>query len=101
MIKVVIADDHKIVLDGLRMLLDQEDNIETVGEAANGLEVIGILDEHQVDVAVLDIEMPKINGIEATKTILEDNFIFVFLVHTHISYVSNKFRVWCMKTFDK
>ncbi|MEM8565575.1 MAG: response regulator transcription factor [Bacteroidota bacterium] len=72
MIRVVVADDHQMVLDGLKLLLDQEENIETVGEASNGFEVIKILAREQVDVVVLDIEMPKLDGIDTAKRINDE-----------------------------
>lgn len=71
MIKIVLADDHQIVLDGLKMLLHEEYNIELVGEAINGKEVINILETRPVDIAVLDVEMPVMNGIEASEIIKE------------------------------
>ncbi len=72
-IKVIIADDHQIVIDGLKSLLAQEENIEVVGEALNGEEVLDILKDLDVDVAILDIEMPLLSGIEVTK-IIKENF---------------------------
>lgn len=71
-IKVVLADDHQIVIDGLKSLLKEEDKIQVVGEALNGEEVLRIIKEVAVDVVVLDIEMPKLSGVEVTKTIKKD-----------------------------
>lgn len=70
-IKVIIADDHEIVIDGLRSLLLQEENIEVVGVATNGEEVLTLLENNDIDIAILDIEMPKLTGIEVTKIIKE------------------------------
>lgn len=73
-IKVLIADDHKIVLDGLRLLLDQEQDIETVGEALDGDEVIDKTNSlEEVDIVILDINMPKKDGIEVTR-IIKDSY---------------------------
>ncbi|HNW50516.1 MAG TPA: response regulator transcription factor [Prolixibacteraceae bacterium] len=69
MIKVVLADDHQIVLDGLKSLLEREKEICPVGEALNGVELLKLLKEKQADVAVVDIDMPLMNGIETTKEI--------------------------------
>lgn len=67
MIKVFIADDHKIMTDGVRSLLMQrEDDIEVVGTAQNGREVIQKLKEKQADILLLDIQMPRMDGIETT-----------------------------------
>ncbi len=71
-IKVIIADDHQIVIDGLKSLLVQEENIEVVGEALNGKDALDILGKEDIDVAILDIEMPLLSGIEATKIIKND-----------------------------
>lgn len=69
MIRVLIADDQKILTDGITAFLEKESDIEVVGEAQNGNEVLQILEKQMVDVAVLDIEMPEMNGIETTKII--------------------------------
>jgi len=70
-IKVLIADDHQIVIDGIRSLLKSNDQIHIVGEALDGQEVLDILKQKTVDIAILDINMPIINGVEATKIIKE------------------------------
>lgn len=67
--KVLIADDHQIIIDGLKSLISSEENIELVGEASNGKEAIDLLNLINVDVVILDINMPVLNGIEAMKRI--------------------------------
>jgi len=62
-IRIVLADDHPIVLDGLRNLIRAEPAFELVGEAASGLSALKIIREQRPDVAVLDISMPELNGI--------------------------------------
>ena len=62
-IRIVLADDHPIVLDGLRNLIRAEPDLELVGEAASGLSALKIIREQRPDVAVLDISMPELNGI--------------------------------------
>jgi DNA-binding NarL/FixJ family response regulator len=62
-IRIVLADDHPIVLDGLRNLIRAEPDFELVGEAASGLSALKIIREQRPDVAVLDISMPELNGI--------------------------------------
>lgn len=57
-IKVIIADDHKIVVDGLVSILKEESDIEVVGTALNGEQVLDLAEKHPIDIAVLDIEMP-------------------------------------------
>ncbi|MCW3109635.1 MAG: two component transcriptional regulator, LuxR family [Segetibacter sp.] len=70
-ITVAIADDHKIFRDGLRILFKKEGNIELVGEAANGKELLEIVKKTRPDIVITDIVMPEMNGITAVKQILE------------------------------
>ena len=63
-IRVLIADDHQVMLDGLQSLLKNESDIRVVAEANNGVEVMAKLNEMPVDVAVLDIRMPEMDGYE-------------------------------------
>jgi NarL family two-component system response regulator LiaR len=70
-IRVMIADDHAVVREGTRRMLEQEEDIEVVGEAADGEEAIRLAEELKPDVAIVDIAMPKLDGIEATKQIKE------------------------------
>jgi len=72
-IKVVLADDHAIVRDGLRALLEARPGISVVGDAPDGNQVLDQVKELQPDVVVMDILMPELNGIEATKKILESS----------------------------
>jgi DNA-binding NarL/FixJ family response regulator len=69
-IKVILADDHQIIRDGLRSLLENEPDIEIVGEANNGRVAVQMAQELQPNVVVMDITMPDLNGIEATRQIL-------------------------------
>jgi two-component system response regulator NreC len=70
-IRVLLADDHAIVRDGLRALLDEVGDIAVVGQAADGLEAISLARDLKPDVVVMDLAMPHLNGIEATKRILK------------------------------
>jgi len=69
-IRVLVADDHAIIREGLRVMLGNQSDMEVVGIAANGREAIQLVDEHKPDVAVIDISMPELNGIEAIQQIL-------------------------------
>lgn len=69
MTRVLIVDDHEIVRSGMRMLLEATDDIEVVGEAENGQLAIEFVEENPVDVIIMDVSMPEMNGIEATQHI--------------------------------
>lgn len=68
-IRVIIADDHAVVREGTRQLLEREDDLEVVGEAGDGEEAIRLATRVRPDVAIIDIAMPRLNGIEATRQI--------------------------------
>ncbi len=72
-IKVLLVDDHAILRAGLRSLLETYDDIEVVGEASNGEEAIQKVRELNPDVIVMDVMMPRMNGLIATRYILEEN----------------------------
>ena len=69
-IKVLIVDDHQLVVDGLKSLLSGKENIEVVAEANNGKEALEVLSETPADVVLMDVEMPVMNGWDATKLIV-------------------------------
>ena len=68
-IKILIADDHAVVREGTRQILEQEPDLEVVGEACDGEEAVKLAGSARPDVAIVDIAMPKVDGIEATKQI--------------------------------
>ncbi|MFD1932828.1 response regulator [Nonomuraea mangrovi] len=72
MIRVLLVDDQPLLRSGFRALLDLEDDIEVVAEAGDGLEGLALAKEHLPDVALIDIRMPVVDGIEATRRIAAD-----------------------------
>jgi DNA-binding NarL/FixJ family response regulator len=69
-VRVVIADDHPVFRDGLASLLEPHPDIDVVARAADGAEAVAMVAEHRPDVVVMDIQMPEVNGIEATRRIV-------------------------------
>ena len=70
-IRILLADDHTMVRQGFRMILAAQADMEIVGEAGNGREAVELADQLKPDVVVMDVSMPELNGIEATRRITE------------------------------
>ncbi len=88
-ISVIIADDHIIFRKGLRTVLNEIDNIKVIGEASNGNELLELLKTDRADVILMDIKMPYMDGIAATKKISEkypDTKIIALTMHEEIGY---------------
>ena len=68
-VKVLVAEDHPITREGIRKLLDSEDSFAVIGEAGDGEEAVQMVTELKPDVVIMDVAMPKLNGIEATRQI--------------------------------
>ncbi|KEO75512.1 response regulator [Anditalea andensis] len=73
MIKILIADDHQMFIDGVKSMLGESIDIQVVGEAMNGHEVLAFCDTHAIDIVIMDISMPLMDGIEATRLLLKKN----------------------------
>jgi two-component system, NarL family, nitrate/nitrite response regulator NarL len=89
-IKIIIVDDHLIVREGLKSLLENQNKIEIIGEASNGLESIHLVEQLSPDIVLMDISMPIMNGIEATKILhhsMPNSKILVLTMHTNKEYV--------------
>ena len=88
--RLVLADDHDIVRRGLRALLQNEPGIEIVGEASDGREALNLCQTLQPDLAILDIAMPQLNGIEVAAQAIRHNpqlRVIMLSMHAHESYV--------------
>jgi len=83
-IKVLLVDDHQIIIDGLKSLLKNSDEISVVAEANNGREALRILDILEIDVILMDIDMPVMNGINTLKEIEKQSFgVKVIILSMH------------------
>ncbi|MEM7368086.1 MAG: response regulator transcription factor [Bacteroidota bacterium] len=90
MIRIIIADDHQIFIDGIRLLLEQDTDVLIVGEAQNGWQVLDLLESDTVDIVLLDIRMPKLDGLETMGKIAErfpDIKVLVLTMHEEIEYI--------------
>ncbi len=93
-IRVFLADDHSIIRDGLKKLLEFEEDIEVVGEAADGLDCISKVKELKPDVLLLDLSMPKMHGLNVIEELNKadiDTRILVVTVHDEFSYFKKAF----------
>src|SRR5271169_4533077 len=89
-IRILIADDHTIIRSGLRLLLEQQPDFKVIAEANDGREAVQLISKHHPDVAILDIGMPQLNGIEATRQIVAENpeaQVLILSMHSDEGYV--------------
>jgi two-component system NarL family response regulator len=90
MIRVCIVDDHPLMRRGIREMLEDQADIEVVGEGQDGEEAIALAQEKSPDVMLKDVEMPKLDGVEATRRILADNpeiKVLVLTIHDEEEYL--------------
>ncbi|HTP89129.1 MAG TPA: response regulator transcription factor [Bryobacteraceae bacterium] len=89
-IRILLADDHSILREGLRMLLDRQSEFEVVGDASNGREAVEMAGSLEPDVVIMDLAMPGLNGIEATRRIISRNAhtaVVILSMHSDESYI--------------
>ena len=94
-IRVLLADDHAIVRQGLRLILSAHSDLEVVGEAANGNEAVELAKKLHPDIVLIDVAMPDVNGIEATKRMVQAEprlKVLVLSMHKEAVYVREILR---------
>lgn len=85
-IKILISDDHQLFRQALRKMLEKEDDMLVVGEATNGIEAIKLTKQISADVLLMDINMPQMDGIEATKKITTDKNNHIRIIGLSLQY---------------
>jgi DNA-binding NarL/FixJ family response regulator len=90
-LRILLADDHKMVREGLRVLLDSQPGMSVVGEAANGKEAVQLAEKLKPDIVVMDLSMPELNGLQATELLIRQNpaiKVIALTAHEDESYLS-------------
>lgn len=94
-IKILLADDHRIVRDGIQALLSDENWVEVIGNASNGVEAVQLSKQTKPDVIIMDIAMPELNGIEACQQIVEgqeDTKVIMLSMHSSSEHIYRAFQ---------
>jgi len=89
-VRIVLADDHTVMRNGLRLLLERQPNLQVVAEASDGRQAVALTESINPDVVIMDIGMPNLNGIEATRQIVSQNpraAVAILSMHADESYV--------------
>jgi two-component system response regulator NreC len=98
-VKIIIADDHKIMRDGLRNMLEKESGLEVVAEAKNGREAIQLTEQLRPDIVIMDISMDDLNGMDATRTIIGKGWgtkVIALSMHADKRFVAGMFEAGAM-----
>lgn len=93
--KILLADDHNVLRKGLRRILEEQPDLEVVGEASNGREALNLANSLRPDIVVMDIAMPLMNGLEATRQILQrhsDVNVLILSMYSDENYVVQVLR---------
>ena len=91
-IKIVIIDDHQLFREGVKRILAMENNFDVVAEGDDGSTAMQLVEQHQPDVILMDINMPKVNGVEATRQLIEsypDVKVLILSIHDDETYVTH------------
>src|SRR5437867_5049745 len=94
-LKILLADDHNVLRKGLRRILEEQPDLEVVGEASDGREAVNLNNLLRPDIVVMDIAMPLMNGLEATRQILQRNTdvnVLILSMYSYENYVVQVLR---------
>ena len=94
-IRVLLADDHRVVRQGFRLILSQQPDVEVVGEASGGREAVDMCIRLEPNVAIMDIAMPEVNGVEATRLMRQNcprTAVLILSMHKNAVYVRETLR---------
>lgn len=94
-IRILLADDHAVVRQGFKLILNQESDMEVVGEASEGEETVRLTQQLRPHVVIMDIAMPRVNGLEATRRIVEnhpESKVLILSMHKDAVYVRETLR---------
>ena len=94
-IRILLADDHRLFRDGLRTLIDQREDMEVIGEAVDGPAAVAAAAQYKPDIVLMDISMPDLNGIEATRKIVAEHSgtkIIMLSMHSDQRFVTESLR---------
>lgn len=91
-IRIVIIDDHQLFREGVKRILAMEEGLEVVAEGEDGSQAIDLVEQHDPDVVLMDINMPKVNGVEATRELVEkfpEIKVLILSIHDDETYVTH------------
>ncbi|MCA0172785.1 response regulator [Bacillus sp. RAR_GA_16] len=90
--KIIIIDDHRLFREGVKRILDMEDDFEVIAEGDDGDEALRLVEENKPDVVLMDINMPHVNGVEATRQLIEqvpETKVIILSIHDDETYVTH------------
>lgn len=93
--RIVIIDDHQLFREGVKRILEFEPSFEVIAEGSDGNEAVEIVNEHDPDVVLMDINMPNVNGVEATRQLVDrfpDTKVIILSIHDDENYVSHALK---------